>query len=150
MAEGKQVIVKTKKRHLILALVTVLIGFICVFWIWQSHLNGQREILQREIKLTGHFTALKFENVIQNNIKALENLGARIEVTDGEYFDFWEHDARRIIRQNPSFRFVEWIDSNMVIRKIEPLEGNEPALNLDISTVRIFGRMNGSNTRLIR
>ncbi|MGB0177518.1 MAG: response regulator, partial [Owenweeksia sp.] len=31
--------------------------------------------------------------------------------------------------------FVEWIDSNMIVRRVEPPRGNEEAINLDISKV---------------
>ncbi|MDX1326936.1 MAG: response regulator, partial [Arenibacter sp.] len=54
-------------------------------------------------------------------------------MTNGGYFDYWEEDAALILAQNPSFKFVQWIDSTMIIRKITPLAGNEAAIDLDIS-----------------
>ena len=48
---------------------------------------------------------------------------------------YWDLDAKLIIEQNPSFEFVEWIDSNMVIQKIQPEIGNEPAIGLNISNL---------------
>src|SRR5690606_21556910 len=79
---------------------------------------------------------LRFQEFLytgRNNIVPLENLKERIEMTHGDYFDYWEEDAQLILMQNPSFKFVQWIDSSMIIRKIMPLEGNEAALELDIS-----------------
>ncbi|WP_225035842.1 response regulator [Winogradskyella sp. SM1960] len=40
-----------------------------------------------------------------------------------------------ILEQNQSFKFIEWIDSSMIIRKINPLKGNEPVIGLDISKI---------------
>ncbi|HBX67354.1 MAG TPA: hypothetical protein DEG32_14795, partial [Balneolaceae bacterium] len=56
-----------------------------------------------------------------------------LEVPEGAYFDYWEYDASNIISQDSSIRFVEWIDSTMVIRKVEPFESNKEAIGLDIS-----------------
>ncbi|MEC8831597.1 MAG: ATP-binding protein, partial [Bacteroidota bacterium] len=65
--------------------------------------------------------------------KSLENLRQRIEMTNGSYFDYWEKDAGLILEQNPSFRFVEWLDSSMVIQKVTPLDGNRAAVGLDLT-----------------
>lgn len=54
-------------------------------------------------------------------------------MTDGSYFQYWEQDARLILRQNPSFKFVEWVDSLMIIKVVTPLKGNEAAIGLDLS-----------------
>ncbi len=70
---------------------------------------------------------------MHDNINTLLNLKSRLEITDGSYFDFWEYDAGRMINQDSSFLLVEWIDSSMVIRKVEPLEPNKNAIGLDIS-----------------
>jgi len=66
-------------------------------------------------------------------MKSLENLKQRIEMTHGSYFQYWERDAHLILEQNPSFKFVEWVDSLMIIEVITPLEGNEAAIGLDLS-----------------
>lgn len=88
---------------------------------------------RQKIELTGRFTSQQFEVAIENNFRTLRNLKARIEETEGFYFNYWEFDANRIIDQASSFKFVEYIDSSLVIRRITPLEGNEAAVNLDIS-----------------
>lgn len=71
--------------------------------------------------------------MVKQNIKSLENLKQRIEMTNGSYFGYWEKDAGLILEQNSSFRFVEWLDSTMVIKKITPLEGNRAAVGLDLT-----------------
>ena len=77
----------------------------------------------------------EFSNIIEYDISRLKNLKNRLENSNGSYFKSWENDANLLLEQNPSFKFVEWIDSSMVIKKIVPKKGNEAALNLDISTV---------------
>ncbi|MDY6868868.1 MAG: histidine kinase dimerization/phosphoacceptor domain -containing protein, partial [Chloroflexota bacterium] len=74
-----------------------------------------------------------FREVLLDNVNQLKNLKNRIEITEGGYFQYWNSDASLIIEQEPSFKFIEWIDSTMVIRRVEPYEGNEEAVGLDIS-----------------
>jgi sensor domain CHASE-containing protein len=43
----------------------------------------------------------------------------------------WEHDAKNLLRDNPEFQALEWIDASHLIQWIVPLEGNEAKLHLD-------------------
>ncbi|MEO2050770.1 MAG: response regulator [Allomuricauda sp.] len=96
-------------------------------------LKSQKATYVNEIRTTGKLRAQEFFSSVKYNIKSLENLKERIEMTNGSHFQYWEQDARLILEQNPSFKFVEWVDSLMVIRVITPLEGNEAAINMDLS-----------------
>lgn len=120
------------------ALISLLVTIVFVIFVvlsWQHYDDQIRESRRNKINLTGQFINDQFGAVINDNIELLFNLKRRIEITNGAYLQYWSFDAGLIIDQNPSFKFIEWIDSNMVIRKIEPVAGNEPALNLDISNV---------------
>ncbi|HLT50909.1 MAG TPA: response regulator [Arenibacter sp.] len=98
-------------------------------------LKGHKEVLKKEIEINGRLRFQEFLSSGQNNVVALENLKERIEMTHGKYFEYWEEDARLILKQNPSFKFVQWIDSSMIIKKVMPLEGNEAVIDLDISNL---------------
>ena len=104
-----------------------------IILMWLGGRQDVREAQQKKVEETAQLLTLQFKKAVEQNINTLLNLKSRLEFTDGSYFDFWEYDAGRIIEQNSSFLFVEWIDSSMVIRKVEPLEGNEEAIGLDIS-----------------
>ncbi len=124
---------KFSKKELILPLLVFMTLMVVVVALWNKTLKTQESLLQNEIQTSGHLRSQEFYHSIENNIKALENLKQRIEITNGDYFKYWEEDAQLILDQNPSFKFVEWIDSSMVIRKITPLKGNEAVVGLDIS-----------------
>lgn len=96
-------------------------------------MKAHKQVVVNEIETYGRLRFQEFLSSGQNNVWALENLKERIEMTHGKYFEYWEEDAQLILRQNPSFKFVQWIDSSMVIKKVMPLEGNEAAIDLDIS-----------------
>lgn len=118
--------------------VSVAVGLILstvVAWIWQIYSQDIHDARANKIEVTGQFISDQFQQVIQDNTELLNNLKQRIELTDGGYLDYWVQDAKLMIKQNPSFQFVEWIDSNMVIQNVEPLKGNEAAVGLDISNI---------------
>src|SRR5690554_2316929 len=124
---------KFSKKQLVFPTIVFIALMTVVLTLCYRSLEGHREVLKKEIETNGRLRFQEFLYSGRNNIVALENLKERIEMTHGDYFDYWEEDAQLILMQNPSFKFVQWIDSSMIIRKIMPLEGNEAALELDIS-----------------
>ncbi|MBD3615119.1 MAG: PAS domain S-box protein [Gracilimonas sp.] len=104
-----------------------------VIFIWLQNYQKTEESRALIIKETGQLLTQQFQNRVLESVKTLENLKSRIEITNGEYFDHWEYDASLIIEQNPSFLLIEWIDSNMVIQRVEPMKGSEEAIGMDIS-----------------
>ncbi len=121
-----------QKRY-IYAILTFVGLLFTVLILWNVSLNSQNKLAQNELRTSGLLTSQDFYSIVKNDIQLLKNLKHRIEMTDGAYFDYWEEDAKLIIEQNPSFKFIEWIDSSMVIKKVTPFKGNEAVLGLDIS-----------------
>ena len=135
LSEGKK---KTRLRLVLDLLRSIAVGIVMAFivlLIWRDYEKQVERTAENKLNITGQFISNSLNGVITQNIRTLQNLKSRIEVTDGDYFDFWGHDANLILEQNPSFVFVEWIDSNMIIQRIEPMPGNEAALGLDVSKV---------------
>ncbi|MCR9226188.1 MAG: response regulator [Flavobacteriaceae bacterium] len=124
---------KPSKRELIFPFAVFAVFIAIVFILWNNSLNTHKSTYIREIQNTGNLRAKEFFSLVKYDIKSLENLKQRIEMTNGSYFDYWEKDAGLILEQNPSFRFVEWLDSTMTIQKITPLEGNKAAIGLDLT-----------------
>lgn len=123
---------KQKYRLLLSLLIGAVLSFSVVF-IWVQNHQKIQQSRADTINETGQLLYQQFrENVIES-VNALENLKSRLEVTNGDYFEYWEYDASLIIGQNPSFLLVEWIDQDMTIRRVEPMQGNEKAIGLDIS-----------------
>ncbi len=106
---------------------------VLVLVIWYGNHTKIKENQKNKIKETSQLIILQFQETVQQNINTLRNLKNRLEITNGEYFDYWDKDAGMIVKQDSSFLFVEWIDSSMVIQMIEPMQGNEDAIGLDIS-----------------
>lgn len=123
------------KNIVIFPLATFLVITLIVITAWQKALDNNKDLVKESVLQNGKLISKEFKNIFKADISRLENLKNRIEFTNGLYLDYWEKDATMLLEQNQSFKFLEWIDSSMVIRKINPLKGNEKAINLDISKV---------------
>src|SRR5690606_20095250 len=127
--------VMKRASKLIFPIITfgLLISIIITFY--KISIDKHHSLIRAQVFYTGELLTKEFNNIVKSDISKLENLKKRLEYTNGAYYEYWEDDASLIIEQNPSFKFVEWIDSAMVIKKVNPYKGNEKALNLDISTI---------------
>ncbi|MBU3821779.1 response regulator [Flavobacteriaceae bacterium XHP0103] len=129
---------RTKKSidsSIALPIGSFIILSIVTISLYVSSINSHYSLIRGQVYDTGEFLSKEFKNIVKSDISRLENLKSRLEYTNGDYHKNWEHDAGLLIEQNTSFKFIEWIDSSMIIRKINPLKGNENALNLDISKI---------------
>lgn len=124
-----------KKKEFFIALFAFILLNLFVLFIWDRYKNDQKLELVNDIEFSGEHLSEDISHAIQKDIRILENLKNRLEITNGSYFNYWEHDAQTIIGQNPSFKFIQWIDSSMIIKKTTPLQGNEASINLDISKI---------------
>lgn len=99
------------------------------------HISNQNMIksLQDKVSVTSQLFTQQFYGALSDNINKLKNLKHRLEITNGSYFDYWNKDAALIISQDPSFKFIEWIDDDGVIQLAEPLEANKEAIGLDVT-----------------
>ncbi|RIA10597.1 signal transduction histidine kinase [Flavobacteriaceae bacterium MAR_2010_72] len=122
-------------RKFVLPIIAFIILISLVFTIWSQSKKNHIEWVKEQISQTGNLATQEFQSIVRSDIARLENLKKRLEFTNGDYYLNWEQDAAMLIEQNASFKFLEWIDSSMIIRKISPLKGNEAALNLDVSKV---------------
>lgn len=122
-----------EKYRLTISVVLAIVLSLLALTIWRYNQDTWEDSLSGKVEDTGQLLAQQFEVILKENISRLGNLKHRLELTEGDYFQYWEEDAARIIGSSNSFKFVEWIDSTMVIQRIEPFEGNEAAVGLDIS-----------------
>src|SRR5690606_6357992 len=111
----------------------ILTTFILI--IYKISLERHYSLIETQVEETGALLSKEFKNIVTSDISNLENLKNRLEFTNGSYYNNWEHDANLLLKQNSSFIFIEWIDSSMVIQKINPTKNNEEALHLDLSKI---------------
>ncbi|MCP9290491.1 histidine kinase dimerization/phosphoacceptor domain -containing protein [Gracilimonas sediminicola] len=122
-----------EKYRLVSSLLIGTVLSILVVLLWFGNQKIIHQSQKSKVKETAQLVTLQFKKAVQENINTLLNLKNRLEITSGGYFEYWKQDAGRIVSQDPSFLFIEWIDSSMVIQQVEPEQGNEEAIGLDIS-----------------
>ncbi|OYX25511.1 MAG: hypothetical protein B7Z06_07115, partial [Flavobacteriales bacterium 32-35-8] len=130
---SKNLIRKRFLNFLPIASFLVLVTFILIAY--KISLDRHYALVKAQVYETGALLSKELKNIVNADISNLENLKYRLEFTNGSYYENWENDANLLLKQNASFIFIEWIDSSMVIKKINPYKGNEGALNIDISTL---------------
>ena len=110
--------------------------FLCLtafsFYLYRNYCENLNEKLITQIQASASLAEQDFRRSVFNNISSLENLKNRIQESNGLYFPYWKNDAKRIISQNNALKFIEWIDNDGIIQEIVPVNGNEPAIKLDI------------------
>ncbi len=116
-----------------LALLAFLLTASISLFFFFDYQKVQKRIYYQRLTDRAESVGKECTEKVQGALRDLQNLKSRIEVTNGQFFKHWAYDASLILDQNEAFLFVEYIDSSLVIRKVHPLEGNEPAVGLDIS-----------------
>lgn len=128
-----------KRKHLLSDIVSANLLFVvvamCFFVAWRSYNKQVTEGRESQVQLMGDLVKDRFSRIIEQNIYTLKNLVDRIHKTDGDYFEYWQSDAEFIVEQNPSFKFIEFIDSSMIIREVFPFKDNKSIIGLDISKI---------------
>ncbi|WP_417481604.1 ATP-binding protein [Maricaulis sp.] len=73
---------------------------------------------------------------IVQEMLAIDRLGQRFTVQPGGLpYEVWVADARAYLEDKPWMQAIEWADTSYRIRWIEPLVGNEAAMDLDLYSV---------------
>ncbi|SRX73859.1 ATP-binding protein [Aequorivita antarctica] len=102
---------------------------------YNKTVEDQRQAKLRQLEIAGNLTYQDFKKIIGHNIASLENLRDRIVESNGNFKTYLKSDTERIIKQNQSIKFIEYIDSTGVINFVVPFDPNRAVLNLDIKTV---------------
>lgn len=123
-----------EKRFLnFLPIISFFVLFTFILIVYKLSIDRHASLIKAQVEETGALLSKEFKNIVNSDIANLENLKNRLEFTNGSYYENWENDANLLLKQNASFMFIQWIDSSMVIQKINPYENNKEALHLDIS-----------------
>ena len=111
-----------------LVLVFLLLGS----GLWQALSVHDRQQTRIELDSEAERISRDFERALTDYIQAVERKAARAERETELEERHWRADARDLIEHYPHFQALQYTDSERIIRWIEPLTGNEPALGLNI------------------
>lgn len=73
------------------------------------------------------------ETRLQSNTDVLNRMSDRMAAGYMPSEDSWRLDASNYVKDITEFKVVEWIGSDLRIKWLEPIKGNEKAINLDLT-----------------
>ncbi len=92
----------------------------------QENTQIEQTLAQESESLVRHL-----EQDFLNHVLALRRMAHRLEMHPETPFEVWQQDARNYLEDFKTFQAIERIDPDLVIRWVEPLEGNEAALGFN-------------------
>ncbi len=121
-------------RHLWLPLTVVFIGLSITFFLWQSFCKQENANIERTLKIEAESIQNGVEVELRERIFALERMADRwANDPRGTSPAAWENDAGNYFKDFKGFQAVQWVDTSYHIRWVNPLDGNQAAVNLDLT-----------------
>ena len=122
-------------KHWLILTLTALVGFAALFTIDASYRRQIQQDNARQLAEALAETNQELDEGVRLRLLAVEDLRAFLlaapTLPNSEDF---EHYAALALTHYPEVRALQYVDPNHIIRYIQPLAGNEAALNLDLMT----------------
>ncbi|CAM3393497.1 sensor histidine kinase [Aequorivita lipolytica] len=112
----------------------LLLSALCVLSYYRT-IDDQKQAKLERLEIAGKLTYLDFKSIIRRNVISLEDLRDRIVESNGNFKSYLNSDTERIIKQNQSIKFIEYIDSTGIINFVTPFEANREVLYLDLKKI---------------
>jgi diguanylate cyclase (GGDEF)-like protein/PAS domain S-box-containing protein len=115
----------------------LLIGFLLcllVFARWKTLDLQERTELQNKVNAQTGYLASHIEADLRNRIPTLRRMARAWELRSGISKEEFAGEAGAYLSDVPGFQALEWVDKDSIIRWVVPLEGNEKAVGLNLSS----------------
>lgn len=96
--------------------------------IQQVEENNVKNIIQSE----SNIFKSKVISLLNERFNAFIRLSERMTFKDKMDYSFWKKDAANYYRDFKFYKAIEYANANHIVKWIEPLQGNEKAINLDL------------------
>lgn len=113
-------------------------GLLCVLllasvWLGGELADSERQRLQERLNYQGRSLAHQLEATLHEQVQGLDLLSQLWTHHGRMPRAEWELDARFYVRSFPGYQSIQWADPDLHIRWLEPLQGNEAALNFHLT-----------------
>jgi two-component system, sensor histidine kinase len=134
--------------RLTLSALVFTVTTIISIWAWSQYNQNIKSEQIEQVQVLVEHTRSRIWTLVNSDIDHLKNFTNRLEFSEGGFFKYWKKDAGQLVKLDSSILFLEWIDSNMIIQDIVPLDPNREVLNLDLNTVNypVHGWMRAAAT----
>ena len=117
----------------------VLVGaLLCtlVLVLWRTLEEQERKNLRGKVEVEAEYLADQIKADLRNRLPSLQRMarrwGGRRDAPKEELIG----EVRSYVSDVPGFQALQWVDEDFIVRWVVPLEGNEKALNLNLSFER--------------
>ncbi|MBQ4838993.1 PAS domain S-box protein [Pseudoalteromonas luteoviolacea] len=124
---------KRFKLSFIVVSICVLLSMLASLWVWQLADNQEKHLIKLTAIAKSELIEHQFINSMPAIISALERMRNRWVAREGPPFEEWRLDAQDYVNDHAGLRAVEWVNSEYVVKWVVPLQGNESAVDLDLS-----------------
>lgn len=100
--------------------------------IWQSERQKEVRLINKTLVEETNFLETHLQNSVTSRLTALQRMAQRWTARNGTPFVEWQLDAKHYVYDQPGLQAVEWVDKEYFVRWIEPIKGNEAAVNLNL------------------
>lgn len=117
-------------------LLPVLVGILLcslVGALWMILNQREQNNLHNKIKAESEYMSTHLEADLRTRISFMQRMVRRWETNGGTVKGEFVSDARSYILDAPGFQALEWVDKDLLMRWIVPIEGNEKARNLNLA-----------------
>jgi diguanylate cyclase (GGDEF)-like protein len=127
----KRAIAYRLKPHAI-GLIAVILSVCAVFTFVGKLKHDDRERISSQLQRDAEVLASVIKVDLSARIRSLQRLTGRWQARGGTPKDEFLADAKAYVRDQPGYQALEWVDTDYIVRWIEPLAGNEAAQNLNL------------------
>ena len=100
---------------------------------WRTLELQEAADLRNKVEAESDYLGSRVESDLKNRIPALQRMVRSWELRQGTPKDEFIAEAQSYLSDVPGFQALEWVDKDSYVRWIIPMEGNEQALNLNLS-----------------
>lgn len=95
----------------------------------------QQDVAQinQNLKSEARGLALELEKDFDAHVTALRRMADRREMQPDMSKQAWQRDARHYLEDFGTYQAIEWIDANYIIRWLEPVDGNENVIGIQVA-----------------
>lgn len=117
-----------KQAFTLIGLLFALL-LIANFYVWQALLAAEQTQARARLQLESNSLAAQIESRFEQQTATLMRFAERWD-SQRENPLLWQADADRLLRDFQNFQAIEWLDQTYRMRWIQPLAGNEAAVDL--------------------
>lgn len=100
--------------------------------LWHAQIEAEKQQAIRATNEAATSIQTQLENRLESNANAISRLASRMSSGFEMQEPDWHSDASNLVRDIYEFQAVQWVDSSLHIRWVEPVQGNESVLNMDV------------------